>query len=84
MVSGFLFSNIGVVMKENKTYIERKILLKTLLILLDITQADIAKELGYTSSVISRYFNDERRCLACDLYLIEKLFGIKVIDFQSS
>ena len=61
---------------------ERKILLKSILILTGLTQANIAKELGYTRSVISRYFNNERRCIACDLYLIEKIFRIKVSDFE--
>lgn len=49
---------------------------------MDLRSADIAQELGVSKSLISKYIAGEKKCPECDIYLIEKVFGIKVEEYS--
>ncbi len=66
---------------SNCVYCKKQILTKFIFSLLDLKSKEIQMALNISKSVVSRYLTGERRCPEIDLYIIEKIFGIKVKDY---
>ena len=61
-------------------YCKKQVLTKIIFSLLDLKSKEIQMDLHISKSVVSRYLTGERGCPEIDLYIIEKIFGIKVKD----
>lgn len=46
-----------------------------------ITSKDIQLGAHVSKSYVSRYLKGERNCIEIDIYMIERIFGIKVKDY---
>lgn len=66
----------------NCVHCKKKILLKMILALLEIKPTQIAAMLHLSNCVISRHFSGEKTCRDVDIFLIEKLFAIKIKDYS--
>ena len=66
---------------SNCVYCKKQILTKFIFSLLDLKSKEIQMALNISKSVVSRYLTGERGCPEIDLYIIEKIFGIKVKDY---
>ncbi len=66
----------------NCDYSQRQIITKFIVSLLDLKSKEIQTNLNISKSVVSRYMTGERGCPQIDIYLIEKVFGIKIKDYS--
>ena len=65
----------------NCDYSQRQIITRFIVSLLDLKSKEIQTNLNISKSVVSRYMTGERGCPQIDIYLIEKVFGIKIKDY---
>ncbi len=63
-------------------YCQKKFVIKMIVSLLDLKSKEIESGLHISKSVISRHLSGERDCPEIDIYIIEKLFGIKIKDYS--
>lgn len=66
---------------EKQNQIPRKIIIKVIVAMCAITSKEIQDNVHISKSYVSRYFNGERNCIEIDIYIIEKIFGIKIKDY---
>lgn len=66
----------------NCDYSQRQIITRFIVSLLDLKSKEIQTNLNISKSVVSRYMTGERGCPQIDIYLIEKVFGIKIKDYS--
>lgn len=67
---------------SNCVYCKKLILTKIIVSILNLKSKEIQMALNISKSVVSRYMTGERGCPEIDIYLIEKLFGIKIKDYS--
>ncbi len=67
---------------SNCVYCQRQILTRFIVSLLDLKSKEIQTSLNISKSVVSRYMTGERGCPEIDIYIIEKVFGIKIKDYS--
>lgn len=60
----------------------RKKFFKIIFIMFDITSKEIEEHLHVTKSYVSKYLCGERISPEIDIYIIEKIFGIKIKDYS--
>lgn len=63
-------------------YCQKKFVIKMIVSLLDLKSKEIESGLHISKSVISHHLSGERDCPEIDIYIIEKLFGIKIKDYS--
>ena len=68
-------------MDENQKN-NRKKLIKIIMVYLELTPSQMAKELNVSVSVISKHISGDKRYYPCDLFLIEQIFKIKILGYQ--
>lgn len=49
--------------------------------ILDLKVTEVAKEIHVANSTVSMYLTGERKSIELELYLIEKVFDIKIKDY---
>lgn len=67
---------------QNCDYCQKKFLVKFIVSMLDLKSKDIEANLNLSKSVVSRHMTGERNCPAIDIFIIEKVFKIKVKDYS--
>lgn len=77
-----LFIKRGTEIMLTCKYCKRHIVLKVILAVLNLKPAEIARDVHVSKSFVSKYLIGERISTEIDLYLIEKIFFIKVKDFS--
>ncbi len=61
---------------------DKKKILKILFIFLELSTTKLAKTLNVSNSVISKHISGEKNYCPCDIYLIEQIFNIKVLEYR--
>lgn len=67
---------------ENRASYQKKVIVKIITSVLNLKSKEIENRLNISKSVVSRYMTGERKCVDIDIFIIEKLFGIKVKDYS--
>lgn len=62
----------------------KKVIAKIIVTLYGIKSKEIEAQLHISQSLVSMYMNGERNCTDIDIYMIEKVFGIKVKEYDVS
>ena len=57
-------------------------ILRILLVFLNLTPTQVAKILNVSNSVISKHLSGEKTYYPCDIFLIEKVFNIKIEEYR--
>ena len=57
-------------------------ILRILLVFLNLTPTQVAKVLNVSNSVISKHLSGEKTYYPCDIFLIEKIFNIKIEEYR--
>lgn len=58
-------------------------ILRILLVFLNLTPTQVAKMLNVSNSVISKHLSGEKNYYPCDIFLIEKVFKIKIEEYHN-
>ena len=66
---------------QNCADCKRKIVLKVIFTILNLKPSEIARGLNISRSLVSKYLAGERHSHELDLYLIERIFSLKVKDY---
>ncbi len=67
---------------EILTINEKHMVLRIIFAALDFKPIEIARDLNVAKSVVSRHFHNVRAYDKVDLYIIEKIFGIRVKEYE--
>lgn len=62
----------------------KKVVAGFIITLYGIKSKEIEKTLHVSQALVSKHLNGERNCPDIDIYIIEKVFGIKVKDYDVS
>lgn len=62
--------------------VPRRVVFKVILTLCDISTKEIEDKIHVSRSHICRHLSGERKCDEIDIYIIEKVFGIKIKDYS--
>lgn len=63
-------------------YISPKLLtVKFIFMLLDLKVTQVAKEINVANSTVSMYLNGERKSPELEVFIIEKIFNIKIKEY---
>lgn len=60
----------------------KKIIVKIIVSMIDLKSKDIETVLHLSKSVVSRHMTGEKNNTAIDIFIIEKVFGIKIKDYS--
>lgn len=66
---------------RNISYIPKILTAKFIFMILDLKVTEVAKEIHVANSTVSMYLTGERKSIELELYLIEKVFDIKIKDY---
>ncbi len=66
---------------QNISYIPKILTAKFIFMILDLKVTEVAKEIHVANSTVSMYLTGERKSIELELYLIEKVFDIKIKDY---
>jgi hypothetical protein len=67
---------------KNCDFCKKQLLVRLITTTLNVKSKEIEMNLNLSKSVVSRYMTGERGCIDIDIYIIEKIFGIKVKDYS--
>lgn len=67
---------------NNCAICSKKVILKIIISVLNITTTEIALALNVSRSVVSRHLNGKKDCPDVDRFIIERAFGIKIKDYN--
>lgn len=70
-----------IVMDAICNYCTKRIIVKMVLSILNIKITDLAKQLHISNGLVSKYLSGECNSKDLDLYFIEQIFGIRVVDY---
>ena len=62
---------------------KKQLVMKSIIAIIDLKVIDIAKELHISKSLISRHLTGDLERPEVDIYIIEKLLGIKIEGYKS-
>ncbi len=60
----------------------KKIIVKVITSMLDLKSKEIEAVLHLSKSVVSRHMTGEKNNIEIDIFIIEKVFGIKIKDYS--
>ncbi len=63
---------------------QKRIIIKVITSMINLKSKDIETGLHMSKSVVSRHMRGERNNPEIDIYIIEKVFGIKIKDYSVS
>lgn len=66
---------------QNISYIPKILTAKFIFMILDLKVTEVAKDIHVANSTVSMYLTGERKSIELELYLIEKVFDIKIKDY---
>ncbi len=66
---------------QNCVNCQKKIVTKVIISIINLKSKDIENVLHLSKSVVSRHMTGERNNPEIDIYIIEKVFGIKIKDY---
>lgn len=64
------------------TYCQKRTVVKIIVSIINLKSKEIESGLHISKSVVSRHMTGERNCTAIDIFIIEKLFGIKIKEYS--
>lgn len=67
---------------ENCAFCQKKVIVKVIASIINLRSRDIESVLNLSKSVVSRHMTGERNNTEIDIYIIERVFGIKVKDYS--
>ena len=73
---------MGLQEMKNCADLPKKIVLNMITAAYDVQSKELEKALHISKSVVSRHMTGERNYPEIDIFLIEKIFGIKVKDYN--
>lgn len=66
----------------NCDYCKRRVLKQFIISLFNLKSKDIQADLNISKSAVSRYMTGTRNSVIIDIYIIEKVFGIKIKEYS--
>ena len=84
LVKDDLLIERGIYTMTDCTYCRKKVLMKLIMDFYDIKTGEIAKEINVSDSLVRKHINGARTCQPVDIYIIEKVFRIKIKDYSYS
>ena len=66
----------------NCDYCKRRVLKQVIISLFNLKSKDIQADLNISKSAVSRYMTGTRNSVIIDIYIIEKVFGIKIKEYS--
>lgn len=66
----------------NCVFCQKKMIVKFLASIINLKSKDIENSLHISKSVVSRHMTGERNRPEIDVFIIEKVFGIKIKDYS--
>ncbi len=75
-------AKIGIVKMNNCAYCQKKIVIKVMTSIINLKSKDIEAVLHLSKSVISRHMTGEHNRPEIDIFIIEKVFGIKIKEYS--
>ena len=61
---------------------QKKAIVKIITSIINLKSKDIETNLHISKSVVSRHMTGERNCPEIDIFIIEKVFGIKIKNYS--
>ncbi len=61
---------------------QKKIIVRIIASMIDLKSKDIEGVLHLSKSVVSRHMTGEKNNIEIDIFIIEKVFGIKIKDYS--
>lgn len=66
---------------ETCAYCKKQFVIKTIVATIDIHSKDIETNLHLSKNIVSRHLTGEKNRPEIDIYIVEKLLGIKIKDY---
>lgn len=73
-------SREGLKFMNNCAFCQKKVLLKFIMTIYNLRATDIAREINISDSLVRKHISGDRQCPPVDVYIVEKVFGIKIGD----
>lgn len=61
---------------------KKQFVIKTIIAVINLRSREIENELHLSKSIVSRHFTGEKNRMEIDIFVIERLLGIKIKDYE--